>query len=133
VMQNLLVIVAGAVWCLIVLLLIVGAIAIIKLQPRTTTTPLTRRGSLPKAIVPSLEKFRGSDFHSEPLMPKVLEKHREPPNAFISSRWEDAHFVSRVQQKRVAEPKKVRDMPARRTYSLGKRYNPAVPTAMEQS
>jgi hypothetical protein len=131
-MQNLLVIVADAVWCLIVLLLVVGITAIIKLQPRTTTA--TRRSSPPKAIAPSLEKFRGSDFHSESLMSKVYEKHREPPHVFISSRWEDAHFVSQVQRKHVAEPKhKVRNMPGRRTYSLGKRYNPAVPMGMEQS
>jgi hypothetical protein len=128
-MQNLLYLVAGAVWCLIGLLLVVGITAIIKLKPRPTATAPS-----PKEIARSVpwEKFRGRDLHSEsPGMQKVFETHREPPNVFMSSRWEDVHFVSHVRMqkrgnKRVAEPKhNMRKIPSVRAYSLRKRYDPA--------
>jgi hypothetical protein len=129
-MQNLLVFVADAVWCLIGLLLVVGITAIIKLKPRA---PASLSSALSKDSVSSTpwEKFRGRAIHTEsPGWQKVFETHREPSNAFISSRWEDLHFASQVRSqnrrnKRIAEPKRnMGNIPSVRTYSLRKRYEP---------
>jgi hypothetical protein len=132
-MQNLLVFVAYTVWCLIGLLLVVGITAIIKLKPRPTAT-LPSALSKEIAWIAPWEKFRGRGIHSEsPGWQKVFETHREPPKVFISSRWEDTHFVSQVRlqkrgNKRMAEPKhNMRNIPHDRTYSLDKRYEPTGP------
>jgi hypothetical protein len=136
-MQNILVFVADAVWCLIGLLLVVGIIAIIKLKPRPTETLPNPR---PKEIAWSApwEKFRGRGIHSEsPGWQKVFEPHREPPKVFNSPRFEQAHFVSQVRlqkrgNKRVAEPKhNMRNIPRVRTYALGKEYEPTGPMTTE--